>query len=54
MRYSEIADPKNLCRDVTTVGHHGNGDIEASFSSLDQLDDVMELIHQAFEARWEE
>jgi uncharacterized protein with ParB-like and HNH nuclease domain/predicted transport protein len=54
MSFSEIDDPKNLCRDITAVGHHGNGDIEVRLSSLDQLDDVMDLIRQAFEERWEE
>jgi predicted transport protein len=54
MPFSEIDDPKNLCRDVTAVGHHGNGDIEVRLLSLDQLDDVMELIRQAFEERWED
>ncbi len=54
MPFSEIDDPKNFCRDITTVGHHGNGDIEVRLQSLNQLDDVMELIRQAFEVRWEE
>ncbi|HEU5375792.1 MAG TPA: DUF262 and DUF1524 domain-containing protein [Ktedonobacteraceae bacterium] len=53
MSFSEIDDPKNLCRDVTAIGHHGNGDIEVRLSSLDQLDDAMELIRQAFEKHWE-
>jgi predicted transport protein len=54
MPFNEIDDPKSLCRDITTIGHHGNGDIEVRLSSLDQLDDVMELIRQAFEAHWNE
>jgi predicted transport protein len=54
MSFDEIDDPKNLCKDVTAVGHHGNGDVEVHLSSSDQLDDVMELVRQAFEAHWEE
>jgi len=54
MRFNEIDDPKGLCRDVSAVGHHGNGDIEIRLSTPDQLDDVMELIRQAFEEHWEE
>ncbi len=54
MGFTNIDDPKNLCRDITTIGHHGNGDIGVRLSSLDQLDDVMELIRQAFEEHWEE
>jgi uncharacterized protein with ParB-like and HNH nuclease domain/predicted transport protein len=52
--FHEIDDPKNLCRDVSGVGHHGNGDVEVRLSSSDQLDDVMELVRQAFETRWED
>ncbi|HLH63453.1 MAG TPA: DUF262 and DUF1524 domain-containing protein [Ktedonobacteraceae bacterium] len=53
MKFSEIADPWGYCRDVTNVGHHGNGDIEVTISSAEQLDDVMDLIHQSFEKHWE-
>ena len=49
MRFDEIDDPKGLCRDVTSLGRWGNGDVELGVSSLDQLDDVMLLIRQAFE-----
>ncbi len=54
MPFNGIDDPRNLCRDVTTVGHHGNGDIEVRLSALNQLDDVMELVRQAFEEHREE
>jgi uncharacterized protein with ParB-like and HNH nuclease domain/predicted transport protein len=54
MKFSEIHDPKSLCRDVSAVGHHGNGEIEVSLSSPSQLDDVMYLIRQSFEKHWEE
>lgn len=54
MKFSEIHDPWGYCRDVTTVGHHGNGDVEASISSSDQLDDLMDLVRQSFEKHWEE
>ncbi|HEY9086844.1 MAG TPA: DUF262 and DUF1524 domain-containing protein [Anaerolineaceae bacterium] len=48
MPYMETVDPKGLCRDVTGLGHWGNGDVEVGLSSCDELDDVMELIEQAF------
>jgi uncharacterized protein with ParB-like and HNH nuclease domain/predicted transport protein len=54
MKFSEINDPKGLCRDVTTKGHHGNGDVEISLTSLDQIDNVMDLVRQSFEKHWEE
>jgi uncharacterized protein with ParB-like and HNH nuclease domain/predicted transport protein len=54
MKFSEIHDPKGLCRDVSAVGHHGNGEIEISLSSSSQLDDAMYLVRQSFEKHWEE
>lgn len=54
MRFDEIDDPKGLCRDVTDLGRWGNGDVESGVSSLDQLDDVMFLIRQAFEKHSED
>lgn len=46
MSFDQINDPKNLCKDIT--GWRMNGNVETSFSSLEQLDDVMFLVHQAF------
>ncbi len=43
-----------LCRDVSAIGHRGNGEIEISLSSPSQLDDVMDLVRQSFEKHWEE
>ena len=54
MRFEEIDDPKGLCRDVTDLGRWGNGDVELGVSSLNQLDDVMLLIRQAFEKHSED
>ncbi len=54
LKFGEINDPKGLSKDITGLGHWGNGDVEVSISSLDQLDDVMDLVRQSFEKRWEE
>ena len=54
MKFDEINDPEGLCRDVTHIGHFGNGDIEIAISSLDQIEDVMDLVRQSFERHWEE
>ncbi len=48
MQFEEINDPKGLCRDITNVSRWGNGDVEVGFSSSSQIDDVMFLVHQAF------
>lgn len=54
MPFNEIDDPKDLCKDLTGIGHFGNGDVEISVTSLDQLDDAMDLIRQSFERHSEE
>lgn len=48
MQFGEIDDPQKLCKDVTNLGHWGNGDVEMVFSSLEQIDGVMLLVRQAF------
>ena len=49
MPFTEINDPKSLCRDVTQVGHYGNGDVEVGLKSLDELPYVMGLVRQSYE-----
>ena len=54
MKFSEISDPKNMCKDVTDKGRWGNGDIEVGLENESQLDDVMELIMQSFNKQMDE
>ena len=49
MAYSEITDPKNLCRDVTGLGRWGKGDVEIILASLEELPYIMGLVRQSFE-----
>lgn len=51
--YADIIDPKGLCKDVTDLGRWGNGDVEAGLSSINQMDDIMELVQQAFDRQME-
>jgi uncharacterized protein with ParB-like and HNH nuclease domain/predicted transport protein len=53
MSYSEVIDPKGLCKDVSSKGTWGNGDVEVRISRIEELDDVMELIQQAFDIQSE-
>jgi uncharacterized protein with ParB-like and HNH nuclease domain/predicted transport protein len=46
---SEIIDPKRITKDVSNVGHWGTGNIEMFFDSLEDIDDVMAIIEQAFQ-----
>lgn len=47
--FAEINDPKGLCKDVTDLGRWGNGDVEVSLKSLDELQYVLGLVRQSYE-----
>ena len=49
MRFSDVNDPKGLCRDVTGMSRWGNGDVEVGFSKLDELPYVIGLVRQSLE-----
>ena len=49
MKFSEVEDPKGICKDITGLGRWGNGDVEIRFESLEKLDAVMEIIKQAID-----
>jgi uncharacterized protein with ParB-like and HNH nuclease domain/predicted transport protein len=49
MPFSEINDPKGICKDVSTVGRWGNGDVEIGLESIDELPYIIGLVHQALE-----
>lgn len=51
--FPDIIDPKGLCKDVSGLGRWGNGDVEVGLANLSELDDVMELIQQAFDKQME-
>ncbi len=51
--YPDMIDPKGLCKDVSGLGRWGNGDVEVGISNMNELDDVMELIQQAFDKQFE-
>mgnify|MGYP006418480891 CR=1 FL=1 len=54
LKYDEINDPQNICKDVTDKGRWGNGDVEVGISSFEQIDYALFLIKQAFEKLSEE
>lgn len=49
MAFSDIHDPKGICKDVTGLGRWGNGDIEIGLASLGELPYVMGLVRQSYE-----
>lgn len=48
LKFSQIQDPKGICRDVSEIGRWGNGEVEVGLSSPEELEDIMHLICQAF------
>src|SRR3989338_4267916 len=49
MNFSEVNDPKGLCKDLTGVGRWGNGNVGACLSSMDELPYVIVLVRQSLE-----
>jgi len=47
--FSNIIDPKGMCKDVTGIGRWGNGDVEIGLADIQDIPYVMSLIRQAFD-----
>ncbi|HET9503044.1 MAG TPA: DUF262 and DUF1524 domain-containing protein [Hymenobacter sp.] len=47
--FEEIRDPRNLCKDVRGIGRWGNGEVEVGLASAADLDDIMQLVRQAYD-----
>ena len=52
--YTNIKDPLGLCRDISNIGHWGNGDVEFIVASLNDIDNALALIMQAYVYETEE
>lgn len=48
LKKGSLDDPKNLMRDVSEIGHLGNGDYELVIKNDDNLEYIMSLVKQAF------
>ena len=49
MPFYEIDDSKGICMDVTNLGRWGNGDVEITMNSIEEIPYAMGLVRQAFE-----
>jgi uncharacterized protein with ParB-like and HNH nuclease domain/predicted transport protein len=49
MAFNELDDPRGVSRDVSGLGRWGNGEVEVSLDSFDQLPYIMGLIRQSLE-----
>lgn len=51
MKKGELDDPMNISRDVSNVGHFGNGDYEVRVNSGSDFDYLMVLIKQSYKSK---
>lgn len=49
MKFHDLRDPKGIARDMTSIGHYGNGDVEVAIKSHNELPYVVGLIRQSLE-----
>ncbi len=49
MKLNELQDEKNLARDMTKIGHLGNGYIEVKLETKENIPYCLGLIKQALE-----
>ncbi len=47
MTKGELDDPKGICRDVSSIGHWGNGDYEIAIRTDEDIEYIMSLIKQS-------
>jgi len=48
LRIGELDDPKGLSRDVSNIGHWGNGDYEIQVSNDENIDYIISLAKQSY------
>lgn len=49
MAFADINDPKKICKDVSDIGHWGNGDVEVKFSNIEDITYIIGLVRQSFD-----
>jgi len=49
MKFSEVSDPKEICRDITGKGRWGNGDVRIILSSVEELPYAIGIVRQSLE-----
>ena len=49
MPKGSLNDPKEFTRDVSNIGHWGNGDYDLTISNEQEIDYVLSLIKQSYE-----
>src|SRR5690606_11868032 len=47
LKSGDLQDPKQIARDVSNIGHYGNGSYEIKLTDLDDIDYIMSLLKQS-------
>lgn len=48
LKIGELDDPKGITRDVSTIGHWGNGDYEIKVTNDEEIEYIMSLVKQSY------
>lgn len=48
MKYDEVVDVDNICKDISNVGRWGNGEVEVFFEHTNEIEKVMNVIKQSY------
>ena len=51
MKFGSIPDPMNISRDVSKIGHYGNGEYEIKVNGETDLDYLMVMIKQSYNSK---
>ncbi|MDE5938829.1 MAG: DUF262 domain-containing protein [Lachnospiraceae bacterium] len=54
MKFSEVIDPRGICRDITGLGRWGNGDVEVYMEHTSDVDQIMEIVEQSYRMQADE
>lgn len=54
MKFSEVIDPRGICRDITGLGRWGNGDVEVYMEHTSDVDQIMEVVEQSYRMQADE
>ncbi|MGH4036850.1 MAG: GmrSD restriction endonuclease domain-containing protein [Sphaerochaeta sp.] len=49
MKFNQILDPNNICKDVSNKGRWGNGDVEITLKKEEDINKVLEIIEQSLD-----
>ncbi len=51
LKKDQLDDPKNICKDVSEIGHWGNGDYEIRIIDDENIEYIMSLVKQSYKKR---